>query len=145
MATENKRILSLDILRGVDLFMLVGLQPILWQIFSKSNSTFLNTTLLSQIDHVAWEGFSCWDLVMPLFLFMSGVTMPYSLPKYINAKPSLWKRVIFQIHCRVTAARLRTILGRVDSRPSAPHVLGQQDFYFERSRNGHRRREDVAG
>lgn len=97
MATENKRILSLDILRGVDLFMLVGLQPILWQIFSKSNSTFLNTTLLSQIDHVAWEGFSCWDLVMPLFLFMSGVTMPYSLPKYINAKPSLWKRVIKRV------------------------------------------------
>lgn len=93
---ENKRILSLDILRGADLFMLVGLQPILYPLLAKSDYTFLNTTLLSQIDHVQWEGFSAWDLVMPLFLFMSGVTMPFSLPKYRqnNSSAKLWLRVI---------------------------------------------------
>ena len=93
---KNKRILSLDILRGADLFMLVGLQPILYPLLAKSDCSFLNTTLLSQIDHVQWEGFSAWDLVMPLFLFMSGVTMPFSLPKYrqSNSTAKLWIRVI---------------------------------------------------
>lgn len=29
--------------------------------------------------HKTWEGFSPWDLVMPLFMFMAGVAIPYSL------------------------------------------------------------------
>lgn len=94
--TKEKRLLSLDILRGLDLFMLVGLQPVLWQLLPKMESRFFNTTLLSQIDHVKWEGFSAWDLVMPLFLFMSGVTMPFSLPKYLkqNNNAKVWKRIL---------------------------------------------------
>ena len=88
---NNKRLLSLDILRGLDLFMLVGLQPVLRQFLLTLNNETLNNTLLQQLDHVQWEGFAAWDLVMPLFLFMSGVTMPFSLPKYLernnNAAP----------------------------------------------------------
>lgn len=93
---NNNRILSLDVLRGVDLFLLVGLQPVLYPLLSKSDSSFFNSTLLSQFDHVQWEGFSSWDLVMPLFLFMSGVTMPFSLPKYRknNSSKELWLRII---------------------------------------------------
>lgn len=92
---ENKRLLSLDVLRGLDLFMLVGLQPVLWQALPKIENSFFCTTLLAQLDHVPWEGFSAWDLVMPLFLFMSGVTMPYSLPKYLQQHDNiaLWKRL----------------------------------------------------
>ena len=96
---NNKRLLSLDVLRGLDLFMLVGLQPILWQALPKIEYTFFNTTLLQQIDHVQWEGFSAWDLVMPLFLFMSGVTIPFSLPKYLKQHNNiqLWKRVLKRV------------------------------------------------
>ena len=32
--------------------------------------------------HKEWEGFSSWDLVMPLFLFMSGVSIPFAFSKY---------------------------------------------------------------
>lgn len=36
--SNDKRLLSLDVLRGLDLLMLVGLQPILWQAeFSKQD------------------------------------------------------------------------------------------------------------
>ncbi len=92
---NNKRLLSLDVLRGLDLFMLVGLQPILRQMLITINNPTLNETLLYQLDHAQWEGFTAWDLVMPLFLFMSGVTMPFSLPKYLkqNSNIALWKRV----------------------------------------------------
>jgi predicted acyltransferase len=33
-------------------------------------------------DHVMWEGFSLWDIIMPLFMFMSGITIPFSMKRY---------------------------------------------------------------
>ena len=71
----NKRLLSLDVLRGADIFFLVGLHPVLLKVLLALDIDFLNNTLLYQLDHTRWEGFSLWDLVMPLFLFMSGVTI----------------------------------------------------------------------
>ena len=35
-------------------------------------------------NHVYWEGFSPWDLIMPLFLFMSGISMPFALSRYTS-------------------------------------------------------------
>jgi predicted acyltransferase len=35
--------------------------------------------------HKTWEGFSPWDLVMPLFMFMAGVAIPYSLKTPSNS------------------------------------------------------------
>ena len=92
---ENRRLLSLDVLRGVDLFLLVALQPVLRAALVELDIEFLNNTLLYQLDHAEWEGMRVWDIVMPLFLFMSGVTMPYSLPKYKtqNGNMKVWRRV----------------------------------------------------
>ena len=94
--TENKRLLSLDVLRGLDLFLLVALQPVLVAVLRQLDCEALNNTVLYQLDHAEWEGLRVWDLVMPLFLFMSGVTMPYSLPKYKtqNGNIKVWMRVV---------------------------------------------------
>ena len=96
MNNNNGRLLSLDVLRGLDLMLLVGLQPVLRLFFIELDSPALNDTLLYQLDHAEWEGLRVWDLVMPLFLFMSGVTMPYSLPKYRtqNGDGKVWMRII---------------------------------------------------
>ncbi len=93
---ENKRLLSLDVLRGFDLFLLVALQPVLVAALRQLDCEALNSTLLYQLDHAEWEGMRVWDMVMPLFLFMSGVTMPYSLPKYRtqNGDLKVWARVL---------------------------------------------------
>ena len=93
---ENRRLLSLDVLRGLDLFLLVALQPVLRVVLVELDCEALNATLLYQLDHAEWEGMRVWDIVMPLFLFMSGVTMPYSLPKYKmqNGNLEVWQRVI---------------------------------------------------
>lgn len=93
---DNKRLLSLDVLRGIDLFLLVALQPVLRVALIELDCEALNSTLLYQLDHAEWVGLRVWDIVMPLFLFMSGVTMPYSLPKYKtqNGNLEVWKRVI---------------------------------------------------
>ena len=93
---SQKRLLSLDVLRGLDLMLLVGLQPILRSFLIELDNPTLNCTILYHLDHAEWVGLRVWDLVMPLFLFMSGVTIPYSLPKYKteNGTFKVWQRVI---------------------------------------------------
>lgn len=76
-----KRLESLDILRGLDLFLLVFLQPVVIAVANVRCPGWAEP-LLHQLDHEVWEGFRCWDLVMPLFLFMTGAAMPFSFAKY---------------------------------------------------------------
>lgn len=76
-----KRLESLDILRGFDLFMLTAFGPLLYA-FSRTGSYTWLEPVLKQCRHVAWEGFAAWDLIMPLFMFMAGVSIPFAFAKY---------------------------------------------------------------
>ena len=79
--SPSTRLSSLDILRGFDLFLLVFFRPVLVSLGSRLQLPWMDS-LLYQFDHEVWAGFRFWDLVMPLFLFMSGVSMPFSFAKY---------------------------------------------------------------
>ncbi len=76
-----KRLESLDALRGFDLFFLVALGPLMRSLARAADVEWLNQSMWI-FKHVSWEGFSPWDLIMPLFLFMSGISMPFSLSRY---------------------------------------------------------------
>lgn len=89
----SNRLASLDILRGFDLFMLVFFQPVFVAFARHWKDVPVFSFLLHQFEHVKWEGFSAWDLVMPLFLFMVGAAMPFSFEKY-RANPD--KRTIYK-------------------------------------------------
>jgi predicted acyltransferase len=39
--------------------------------------------LARQVDHVAWEGCTFWDLIQPAFTFMVGMAMPFSIGRRI--------------------------------------------------------------
>lgn len=43
------------------------------------------TLLTTQLTHVTWEGFRFYDLIFPLFLFIVGVSMVFSLDKALAA------------------------------------------------------------
>ena len=77
---QKERLNSLDILRGFDLFLLVGIQPILWRL-CQNPKTNIGEILKTQLDHAVWQGFNCWDVVMPLYLFMSGITIFFAFSK----------------------------------------------------------------
>ena len=49
--------------------------------------------------HVDWEGLSPWDLVMPLFMFMSGVSIPFALSRYRGeaAKGQAYRRILKRV------------------------------------------------
>ena len=96
---NTSRLASLDILRGFDLFLLVFFQPVFAALVRQLNLPFLND-ILYQFDHEVWEGFRFWDLVMPLFLFMTGASMPFSLSKYIGTSGSyrpVYRRILKRV------------------------------------------------
>ncbi|MDE5837905.1 MAG: DUF5009 domain-containing protein [Paramuribaculum sp.] len=95
---NRSRLASLDILRGLDLFLLVFAQPVIIAIGQAADTPWLNS-ILYQLDHEAWEGFRAWDLVMPLFLFMVGTSMPFSFSKYIrnNDYAALYRKIFRRV------------------------------------------------
>lgn len=96
LANLSRRLESLDILRGFDLFMLVFLQPVILAVCSVWHPAWTEP-VLCQLDHEVWIGFRCWDLVMPLFLFMTGAAMPFSLARFRRADGSVDRAVYAKV------------------------------------------------
>lgn len=85
-----KRLESLDILRGMDLFLLTVLGPIVL-LLAKTGDYSWESIILPQFRHADWAGFTLWDIIMPLFMFMAGATIPFSLEKYRTAEGNRFK------------------------------------------------------
>lgn len=94
MTSTTKRLESLDILRGLDLFCIVALESIMRSLDACIDASWFEPVMWC-FTHVAWEGFSPWDLIMPLFMFMSGVSIPFALSRYKREgnKRSAYKRI----------------------------------------------------
>lgn len=95
MTGNHQRLASLDILRGFDLFLLVFFQPVFVAFARHKAENPVISFFLNQFNHADWIGFTAWDLVMPLFLFMVGAAMPFSLEKYqrLPDKRSIYKKI----------------------------------------------------
>ena len=93
-----KRLESLDALRGFDLFFLVALGPLLRSVIRAADLPWLNSFQWLLL-HQDWTGFSPWDLIMPLFLFMSGITIPFAYSRYRNEsdKRPLIRRLVKRV------------------------------------------------
>ena len=74
----NERLESLDVLRGFDMFWIIGGAGLIITLAQTTGWAWLGA-LAVQMDHVSWEGFHALDLVFPLFMFTSGVTIPYAI------------------------------------------------------------------
>jgi len=92
---NSQRLFSLDILRGFDMFWITGGAYLITNLAKLTDWGFLNS-FANQLTHVKWDGFRLWDLVFPLFMFISGVAIPYALiQKRENgvSKGSLYKKI----------------------------------------------------
>ena len=74
------RLACIDVLRGFNMFFLVGAAEVIRRFLKGFNTEALDS-IYRQFTHVEWEGFVAWDLIMPLFLFTSGLSMPFSFSK----------------------------------------------------------------
>lgn len=80
MDTERKssgRLLSLDTLRGFDMFFIMGGAGFIAGLCSALGCG--NSWLAQQMSHVPWTGIAHHDTIFPLFLFLAGVSWPFSL------------------------------------------------------------------
>ena len=92
--SSQNRIRSIDILRGFNMLMIVLAD----QFFSKLNKgvgSDFTASLARQFTHPDWLGFRFYDIIMPLFLFVVGAVIPFSISKYtqnvINKTPLFLK------------------------------------------------------
>ena len=72
------RLVSIDALRGFDMFWIVGGGTV-FAALAKVRQNCFTQTLQEQLRHVHWEGFHFEDLIYPLFLFIIGIVLPFSL------------------------------------------------------------------
>ncbi|MFN8239297.1 MAG: hypothetical protein U0X39_00915 [Bacteroidales bacterium] len=96
---SGERVVSVDALRGFDMFWIMGGDMAfksLDNIFKNRLSGFIKENL----DHVDWFGFHFYDIIMPLFLFLVGVSMVYSYRKRLSSAESdssIWKHTVKRI------------------------------------------------
>ena len=97
MKIMKERLYSLDLLRGMDMFLLVALGAPMravqrtWHCFPDP--------VWRHFRH-AWLGFGFWDIIMPLFIFMCGAAIPFALEKRMrDGRPTgeFWRHVLGRV------------------------------------------------
>jgi predicted acyltransferase len=71
------RLASLDVLRGFDMFWIVG-GGFMFAGLTKATGFSVFKALLPQFEHVDWVGLHFWDVIWPLFMFIVGAAIPFS-------------------------------------------------------------------
>jgi len=159
-ATDQKpqRLQSLDALRGFDMFWIIsgegifhGIASVIkqkytlpqnnydWQIGVNDNLSFIEKTFVgisNQLHHSPWNGFTFYDIIFPLFIFIAGMAMPFSFTKQLqqaganinaakkNIYRSLLKRTLILIFLGMVVnglfkwqgyanTRMASVLGRI--------------------------------
>jgi len=95
-ATPSRdRILSVDALRGFDMFWIIGGDGVAAAII-KFFGPSVRQTLLPQLRHSQWEGFTFHDLIAPLFLFLIGMSAVFSLGKTLprEGQGTAYRRIV---------------------------------------------------
>ncbi|MEG0427304.1 MAG: DUF5009 domain-containing protein [Akkermansia sp.] len=78
------RLYSLDALRGLDMLCIIGLDALIQSLAHTFPDNSVFSWLATQFTHVSWEGCHLYDLVFPLFVFLSGISLAYSLKRRLQ-------------------------------------------------------------
>jgi predicted acyltransferase len=86
---SRRRVASVDALRGFTMFWIIGADgaaKALAEMLS-GKGTILSTAsniIGEQFEHAEWEGLRFYDLILPLFVFVTGVAIVFSLPRLVE-------------------------------------------------------------
>ena len=89
LSNAQDRVMAVDALRGFDMFWIVGGG----ELVRRALRIFVDpipAPIEHQFDHVPWEGFVAWDLIMPLFLFIVGTSMPLAYGRRMERGQTRW-------------------------------------------------------
>ena len=79
----NTRVLSIDALRGFDMLWLMQDGTGLVMAIAVALHLPFRGVLAHQLDHTPWVGFTCWDFIAPLFLFVVGLSLPFAISRRV--------------------------------------------------------------
>ncbi len=77
------RVTSIDALRGFDMFWIKGGEDLVHTLHALLPIPIV-AALDKQFTHVEWAGFHFYDLIFPLFLFLVGVVLPFSMGRHLE-------------------------------------------------------------
>lgn len=90
---HSQRLLSLDALRGFDMLLIAGGGQFISRLYGVTGIDWVDT-VAAQLTHPAWHGFTFYDFIFPLFLFLAGVSLSYSLSGAVNK--GIEKKVLYR-------------------------------------------------
>ena len=127
-AVPRERLISLDALRGFDMFWITG-GGYLVSVLAKYTDAGWLKVLNDQMEHVEWAGFHFEDLIFPLFMFISGVAIPFALLSKLEKKTPKEELAKKAVKRGLTLVILGFVYNGVFSNgfenPRFPSVLGQ--------------------
>ena len=85
-----KRLVSLDALRGFDMLWITGGAALAGAAAGYTEWPQLKW-LAGQMRHIEWHGFLLMDLIFPLFIFLSGAAISFSVGRKLEKGISKWK------------------------------------------------------
>ncbi len=91
----SQRLVSLDVLRGFDMFWILGMEEVGMAIAKASNAPWAKF-VGHHLDHAPWAGFHFLDLIFPMFVFISGMSVVFSSEKAVatfGRSGAAWKIV----------------------------------------------------
>jgi predicted acyltransferase len=88
------RVISVDVLRGFDMFWIVGGAGVV-ETFNDFGSNPIIAFLANQLRHRDWEGFAFEDFIFPLFVFLVGMAVVFSVGKIVQreGKAGAYRRI----------------------------------------------------
>ena len=125
----NKRLESLDALRGLDMLLIMGLGGLIagiCDLFPGGSDLWW----AQQMNHVRWDGLHIMDMVFPLFLFIAGMAFPFSTASRRSkgvSEGSLWLNLLRRglvlvllglvyngvLQLKLDTQRIPSVLGRI--------------------------------
>ena len=107
--TKTARLASLDALRGFDMLFIMGGETLLCAVAAAFGCPELSKTL----GHAPWQGLHFMDLVFPLFLFIAGVSFPFSSTKSLSTGMSRGQVALKAFRRGMTLVLLGLVCNRI--------------------------------
>ena len=102
MDSPGARLNSLDALRGLDMLIILGIDSLVYTLYPLYSNSQCMEWLRQQMGHAPWDGLRLYDCVFPLFVYMAGLAMFFSLSRRLGGSPwrtlgKLWKRALILV------------------------------------------------
>jgi predicted acyltransferase len=97
--SKPQRLMSIDALRGFDMFLIIFADRFFIRL-GRAADTPVTDFLATQFDHPEWLGFHIYDIIMPLFLFVVGAVIPFSLKRRLDeghSKSFLYRHLLKRV------------------------------------------------